>query len=126
MRHPIRPQFVVQCALFTLLVIACLTCATAKADSTPTTLRTCFPAKQWAPAPDSARPCVTLKANAGAMLYTVADASGIVRYRGCINTGLRRIASVKVIALYEDGSYVWQATGQSGAVVTATIGNLED
>lgn len=131
MRHPIRPQFVAQCALFMLTVIAVLACATAKGATTaqPTT-RSCFPAVQWGPAPDGARPCATLKGNApeaGAIRFTISDAgTGIVRYTGFVNTPFHHVASVKVTRLYEDGSFTWTATNVRGTTVSATVGNLQD
>ena len=44
--------------------------------------RECFPAAQWAPAPDSIRPCVRIARlyEDGSFKATVSDADGTIRY----------------------------------------------
>lgn len=122
-----RPTIIVQLALLALLAIACLACATSKGAVTVD--RTCFSAAKWGPAPDSIRPCVKLKANdpeGGAVRFTVSDASGVVRYTGYVNTVYRRIIHVRIVALYEDGSFTWKARSRDGRTVVASVGNLQD
>jgi hypothetical protein len=89
----------------------------------------CASAAEWGPAPDSVRPCVTLKANApevGALRFVVSDASGVVRYSGFINSPFHRIASVSVVGLYEDGSLRYSVTNFNGKRAEGGIGNLTD
>lgn len=89
----------------------------------------CANASEWGPAPDSARPCVTLKANApeaGALQFVVSYASGIVRYSGFINSPFHRIAGVSIVALYEDGSLRYSVTNFNGKRAEGGIGNLID
>jgi len=122
-----RAHVVITTALLALVAIGCIACATAQ--GAVTTDRECFPADSWSPAPDSVRPCVTIKANApeaGAVRYTVADGSGIVRYAGYINTPYRQIIHVRIVRVAEDGSFTWKARSRDGRTTTASVGNLED
>jgi hypothetical protein len=121
-----RPAIIVQLALLALLAIACLACATSKGAVTVD--RTCFSAAKWGPAPDSIRPCVKLKANnlRRAVRFTVSDADGVVRYTGYVNTPYRRIIHIRVVRLYEDGSFTWKARSWGGRTYMASVGNLQD
>jgi hypothetical protein len=124
-----RPIYVVQFALMALIAIAVFAVATAKCAAPTPTDRDCFNAKAWEPAPDSARPCVTLRGNApegGALTFKVADASGVVRYAGYVNTPYRQIIHVRVVRLYEDGSFTWKARSRDGRTYSASVSNLQD
>jgi len=124
-----RPAYIVQCAIFALLIIGCLACATAKGATSTPTAHACFRADHWGPAPDTIRPCVTLKGNtpeAGALAFKVYDARGTTRYTGFINTPFHRIARVAVVYLGEDGSVQYYVANFNGRHVQGTIGNLED
>lgn len=124
-----RPDFIVKLSLFLIVVIACIASTTAEGAVPQPTERTCFDAGKWGPAPDATRPCVTLRGNApegGALRFTVSDASGVVRYSGYVNTTYRVIIHVRVIRLYEDGSFTWKVRSRDGRTVTASVGNLED
>lgn len=123
-----RPNAVVTLAILALVAIACLACSTT-ARAAITTDAECFPAASWGPAPDSVRPCVTIKANApeaGAVRFTVADGSGIVRYAGYVNTPYQQIIHVRIVRVAEDGSFTWKARSRDGRTTTASVGNLED
>lgn len=124
-----RHVYIVRAALFALLIIGIVACATSKGAGTVEQDRQCFSAAKWGPAPDSIRPCVTLKANSpegGAVRFTVSDADGVVRYTGYVNTVYRRIIHIRVVTLYEDGSFTWKARSRDGRTVVASVGNLQD
>lgn len=106
-----------------------LVASIAEASTTHPTDARCFKASDWGPAPDSIRPCVVLKGNApeaGAVRFAVKDGSGVVRYAGYVNTSFHRIVRVRVVRIYEDGSFTWKARSRDGRTVTASVGNLED
>lgn len=111
-----------------LCIIGIIASVAEAAAPTPTDHR-CFKASEWGPAPDAIRPCVRLVGNSpegGAVRFAVKDASGVVRYTGYVNTPFRLIVSVRVVRLYEDGSFTWKARSRDGRTVTASVGNLQD
>lgn len=124
------PVYVIWATIVMMAVIG-LVASVAEA-STPTprpTDHACFKASDWGPASDTIRPCVSLQGNApegGAVRFAVKDASGVTRYTGFVNTTFRVIVHVRIIRLYEDGSFTWKVRGQHGGVVIASVGNLQD
>lgn len=126
-----RPDKYAPLYVFAALISVCITLCIIAADSKGaiTTDRECFSMVEWGPAPDGIRPCVTLRGNApegGAVRFKVTDASDVVRYTGYANTPYRRIIHVRVVQVYEDGSFTWKARSQDGRTYTANVGNLED
>jgi hypothetical protein len=118
------------CVGLPVLAIALVGIIASVAEAVPQAeTQRCFPAKQWGPAPDSVRPCVSLIGNfpeRGAIEFVVADASGVVRYSGFVNTTFNHVAHVKVAAVYEDGSLRYVATNFNGKRAEGGIGNLQD
>lgn len=122
------PVYVIWAAIIMMAAIGLVASVAEAAAPTPTD-RVCFKASEWGPAPDSVRPCAALKGNApegGAVRFAVKDASGVTRYSGYVNTPFRCIVSVRVVRLYEDGSFTWKARSRDGRTVSASVGNLED
>lgn len=122
------PVYMVWAAIAAMVIIG-LVASIAEAHTTRPTDRVCFDAQEWGPAPDAVRPCVRLVGNSpegGALRFTVSDASGVVRYAGYVNTTYRQIIHVRVVRLYEDGSFTWKARSRDGRTVLASVGNLED
>lgn len=135
-KSPLRPEPPTTSPILWVPIVACLIMALIGAVATVAegaapypTDRECASAKTWGPAPDSVRPCVRLVGNkpeGGAVRFTVSDASGVVRYSGYVNTPYRLIIHVRVVALYEDGSFTWKARSRDGRTYSASVGNLSD
>lgn len=71
--------------------------------------RQCFSARQWGPVADRYRPCASVRRIAPhTVRYSVSDAGGTVRYWG---TETVPAGAVRIVRLYEDGSFVANVGG---------------
>ena len=124
------PVFILWGCLLAVMIIA-LVADAAQADTVrnnPTT-SACFSAEDWAPAPDSVRPCVLLVGNspkAGTVRFVVSDASGTIRYGGHVDTAYHHVAAVYIVRVAEDGSFRYCVSNYRHRLHCNSIGNLED
>lgn len=127
--RPVSPVLLAPIIAVLIMAAIGLGATIAEAHTPHPTDSACFKASEWGPAPDTIRPCVRIVGNSpegGALRFKVSDASGVVRYTGYVNTTYRRIIHVRIVALYEDGSFTWKARSRDGRTVSASVGNLQD